>query len=239
MPILICLAPAEDYEPPKDVRLRAEFAWNMLRSWKKPPGVADNGAVDRDKLRAWVERARQLAAKADRLDVADQEIGKVLFYFPSDPDDSIWPHVELRELLETLQSERVENGIELEQVNSRGVVTKAVFEGGTQERQLAQKWRDMAEKLGFRWPRTRAMLERIASYWETDAKHEDDRAEKRRLQLGKKSDAHSIKIPFEPSTGVEPLLSRSAISFRFARPGFVTSKFPLRFNSLQKSATSE
>lgn len=173
----------EDYEPPKDARLRAEFAWKMLRSWKQPPGVPRNGEVNRDKLNEWMERTRQLAAKVDRLDVADREIGKVLFYFPSDPGDSVWPHVELRQLLETLQNENVETGIELEQANSRGVVSKAMFEGGEQERILAQKWRDMAERLGLRWPRTRAMCERIASYWESDAKHEDERAEKRRLQI--------------------------------------------------------
>jgi hypothetical protein len=139
--------------------------------------------VKPDKFREWVETARGLAAKVDRLDVADRELGKVLFYFPTDPSDSVWPHMELRQLLETLQSENVEAGIEVEQFNSRGVVNKAMFEGGAQEKVLAQTWRDIAEKLGLRWPRTRAMCERIASSWESDAKHEDERAEQQRLQL--------------------------------------------------------
>jgi len=173
---------AEDHEVTADARNRAKFAWKMLNSWKQPPGVGDNRQVDRIKLKEWVEKARKLAAETDRVDIADQEIGKVLFHFPSDPNDSLWPHVDLRWLLEDLESENIERGIELEEANSRGVVTKAMFEGGAQERNLAQKWWTMAEKIGLRWPRTRAMFERLAAYWETSAKHEDDRAEKQRLR---------------------------------------------------------
>jgi hypothetical protein len=175
-------ARSEESEPTKEVRLRAEFALQLLRSWKKPPGVTPSREVEPDKFGEWVKAARQLAAKSERIDVADREIGKVLFYFPSDPGDSVWPHLELRQLLETLQNDNIETGIELEQFNSRGVVNKAMFEGGAQERLLAQKWRDIAEKLGLRWPRTRAMCERIAASWESDGKREDERAEQQRLQ---------------------------------------------------------
>ncbi len=174
----------EHYQPTKDERLRAEFAWELLRSWRQPPGVTASGDVDADKLNEWVERARQLAVEVDRNDVTDREIGKVLFYFPSDPNDSVWPHIELRRLLERLQNENLEAGIELEQFNARGVVNKGLFEGGTQERALAEKWRNWALGLGLRWPRTRAVCERIAALWESDAKREDERAKKQRLQMG-------------------------------------------------------
>ena len=171
-------------EPPKNSRRRAEFAWKLLRSWKQPPGVAPTGDVSSDKLNEWVEKARHLAVEVDRTDIADRELGKVLFYFPSDPNDSVWPHIELRRLLEKLQNENIEAGIELEQFNSRGVVNKELFEGGTQERVLAEKWRNIALGLGVRWPRTQAMCARIASCWDSDAKREDERAEKQKLQLG-------------------------------------------------------
>jgi hypothetical protein len=174
---------ADDIEQSKDAKLSAQFAMKILNSWNRPPGVDNSGEVNGDKLREWMEKARQLATQNDRLDIADQEIGKVLFYFPNDPNDSLWPHIELRKSLEDVKSKNIETGIELEQYNSRGVVQKEMFEGGTQERVLAQKWRENAENIGLSWPRTKAMLERIASSWEANAKWEDEQAEKGKLRF--------------------------------------------------------
>ncbi|MDI6709899.1 MAG: hypothetical protein QME76_04325 [Bacillota bacterium] len=167
----------------EDQKLRAKFAWELLHSWHKPPGI-DGSAVDGQKLRDWVREARQLAAERDRAVVADQHIGRVLFYLPTDSTDAAWPHVELRQLLEDLQSAEIELGIEIEQYNSRGTVNKQFFEGGKQERELAKKWRSWAETMGSAWPRTRALLERIANSWEAEAVREDQRAEKDRLRYG-------------------------------------------------------
>jgi hypothetical protein len=174
---------SEDYVPSEDASARASLAWKLLNSWKRPPGDEPGGVVNGNLLRAWIDKARQLAAENDRLNIADQEIGKVLFHFPKDMDDGMWPHVELRNLIENIQSENVETGIALEQTNSRGVYTKAMFEGGKQEREFAKLWFERAENLGLRWPRTRALFERIAESWEAHAKWEDERAEKDRLKF--------------------------------------------------------
>lgn len=163
-------------------RSRAEFAWYLLQSWRQPPGIEHEGQVNGQRLRAWVNTARNLAAENDRGIVADLHIGHVLYYYPIDPSDSIWPHIELRNLLEDLQSDDIERGIELEQFNSRGVTTKAIFEGGKQERELGKKWHSQAENIDLRWIRTKNMLERIAASWNKYAQSEDQRAEKDRIR---------------------------------------------------------
>ena len=106
----------------------------------------------------------------------------MLFYYPVDPTDLIWPHIELRKLIEVVQSNKLEHGIEIEQFNSRGVVSKALFEGGTQERDLAAKWLSWAEKIDIRWIRTKVMLERIAASWDAHADAEDQLTEKEKLR---------------------------------------------------------
>lgn len=175
--------PIMDAEPSGQEKLRAEFAWNLLRSWKHPPGIDDKGQVIEGILKDWGTEARKLAAGQDRADIADLRIGHVLFYYPVDPTDLIWPHIELRKLIEAVQSNELEHGIEIEQFNSRGVVSKALFEGGTQERDLAAKWRSWAEKIDIRWLRTKVMLERIAASWDAHAIAEDQRTEKERLRF--------------------------------------------------------
>lgn len=175
---------AEEEQISEERKRRAEFAWDLLHSWHTPPGIEENKQVNEKKLREWVEIARHLAVEKDRIKIADQHIGKIFYYFPTDPTDSAWPHIELRNLLEDLQCNEIEKGIEIEQFSARGVYTKALFEGGAQERELAKKWLNWAEIIGLRWPRTRAMLERIAASWEAQAKREDERAEKDRHRFG-------------------------------------------------------
>ena len=174
----------EEEQISEERKRRAESAWDLLHSWHTPPGVEENEQVNSNKLREWVEIARLLAKQKDRAVIADQHIGKILYYFPSDPNDSAWPHIELRNLLEDLRCKEIERGVEIEQFSARGVYTKAPFEGGNQERELAKKWRNWAEIIGLRWPRTRTMLERIAASWEAQAKQEDESAEKDRHRFG-------------------------------------------------------
>jgi hypothetical protein len=176
-------APEEEIEPSQQQKNRAEFAWHLIRSWKHPPGIDDDGQIMEGILNDWVTEARKLATEQDRTEAADLHIGHVLFYYPEDPTDSIWPHKELRRLIEGVQNDQIERGIEIEQFNSRGVVSKAMFEGGDQERVLATKWRNWAKKMDIRWFRTKVMLERIASSWDAYAKTEDERKEKDRLRF--------------------------------------------------------
>jgi hypothetical protein len=55
------------------------------------------------------------------------------------------------------------------------------MEGGKQERDLAQAYRNDAAKLD-EWPRTKAMLIGLAESWERSALHEDVRVEQLRLR---------------------------------------------------------
>ena len=164
-------------------KLRAEFGYQLLESWEVIPGMSPDGTLEAVNFRAWVLKTRELAAQKDRAQIADQEIGKLIAYAPRDPDDQAWPHKAVRELIEELAATEVERGIAIGQFNMRGVVHKAMFEGGGQERDLSKEWRQWARTVGSRWPRTAALLRKISEHWESDAKREDERAEQDRLRF--------------------------------------------------------
>jgi hypothetical protein len=111
--------------------------------------------------------------------MAEQRIGHVLRYVPHGADGA-WPHEALRELLERLQNSEVEQGIEIEIYNSRGVVTRDPKGGGGQERQLAAKYSGWAAELNKRWPRTGELLRRVAETYGREAEAEDREAELRK-----------------------------------------------------------
>ena len=165
---------AEDYEVQKSM---AGQAWALLHSWSHVPGLSDDGkTINGAELEAWVRQARILCKRADRAAVGDQVIGQVLAHAPSD-DDGIWPCAPVRELIELTRSKDLEVGIQTGVYNSRGVTTRLPTDGGTQEREIATRYRDWSEKTRLEFPHTGTMLAEIAKTYEWDAKHHDDDAD--------------------------------------------------------------
>ena len=142
------------------------------------PGSTDDGRIDVGVLREWVRRARAATTASGRGAVADGQIGQVLSGSPMGVD-SAWPHIAVRDIIEEVASAELESGIEIGKYNSRGVVSRQIGEGGVQERQLAERYAGFASAVGDRWPRTAAMLRRMAERYRTDARREDQDAELR------------------------------------------------------------
>ena len=138
------------------------------------PGAHD-GAVDASALNAWVGRVRELAAEKSRSEIGDEYIGHLLAHSPADDQDGGWPHRVVRDIIDALASEKIEQGILIERFNMRGVTSRSLYDGGGQERALAAQARQWS-KLAVAWPRTAKLLEEIAKSWEQHADWEDTRA---------------------------------------------------------------
>lgn len=123
----------------------------------------------------WCQEVRRLGVESDREAITDQMIGQVLAHAPVSHEDGAWPHEAVRRVIETLASEEIERGIQIERFNMRGVVVKNMGEGGEQERVLEQQTREWA-KAAVNFVRTSAMLELIADSWASDAERADSQA---------------------------------------------------------------
>ena len=140
-----------------------------------PSYLSNSGAevIDSSALREWVIESRKLARDAGRLQVCDSQIGQILSYAPPSPDGS-WPCVEVRDLIEEIQSPNIENGFRIGKYNQRGAIFRG--EGGKQEWDLVKQYRELAEKVRNRWPRTAGILDGLAKGYENEAKHWDEQA---------------------------------------------------------------
>jgi hypothetical protein len=132
--------------------------------------------VNPEQLRAWVTRARELAVARGRGKIGDQYIGQVLINYPEGADGA-WPHEAVRELLEEVASEHLERGISIGIFNSRGMVQRAIGEGGAQERTIVERYAGYARLLRDGWPRTARLIRAIANSYEAEARGEDTQAE--------------------------------------------------------------
>ncbi|NNG68274.1 hypothetical protein, partial [Caldanaerobacter subterraneus] len=173
----------EREELPQELKKqRARLAWQLLDTWKTIPGSDISGRIDYQKLKSWVDKARDICIKLNRLEDCDKHIGQVLAYAVPDEDGN-WPPEEVCRIIDEIQSKELESGFGNGILYSeRKVFAKSPFEGGTQERALAERYRKHAEKLSTAFPKTASILRRIAESYELEARREDEEAEKNKLE---------------------------------------------------------
>jgi hypothetical protein len=177
---VLSLAFRAEGEAPRELtdrdRLRAQLAYELLDSWETAPGVGGRDEFDPDALRSWVNDARALAVLRGRPGIAAQQIGRALRYVPNG-SDGVWPAEVVRDLVQELQDEDLELGLEIEIQNSRGATWRGLTDGGHQERELAASYRNDAARLRDRWTRMTALLSRVADAYDSQARLEDQRAD--------------------------------------------------------------
>jgi len=161
----------------------AQNAYRLLDNWTLVPGSDEpGGPVDAERLDTWVAEARRLLLEADRTEVGEHVIGRVLAHAPQDADGT-WPPRPVRDLMEESAGTKLELGLRTEVYNMRGVTSRGPTEGGLQEWALAKQYGDWADALKNTWPRTAALLRSLSRDYEAEAKMHDEEAERFREGL--------------------------------------------------------
>jgi len=156
-------------------RQRAEIAFELLDTVSVLPG-SEGTSINSGKLNEWVDQARKMLIEIGRLKIGDNHIGIYLSRCP-EGSDGIWPHETVRGVIERVRSVDLDRGIQIGRYNSRGITSRAAFEGGQQERKLTENYEKNAKKIEFIQPRTAAILRDLAQSYGRDAKRIDDDVE--------------------------------------------------------------
>jgi hypothetical protein len=153
----------------------ASNAFRLLREWKVVPGTNEDGVVDAEGLRSWLDSARELLAEADRTEIGELQIGEVFAHSPEDPDGT-FPALPVRDVLEDAPDERLARGFSIGVYNKRGVTSRGMTEGGQQEYALADKYAAWAAAVQTSHPRTAAALRDIAESYREEGRRNDEEA---------------------------------------------------------------
>lgn len=167
-------AAAERTELTPEGRTAATLAHRVLMKFRAPPGLVAE-PLDANKFISWATRVRSLAKEADRSAIADIHLGMLIAHSPPSGDSHVWPAPPVADVIEVLDAHDVERGIYTERFNMRGVVTKALREGGSQERELSDQYAGWAKAWSAR-PRIANLLRVMAERWHRYADDEDVRA---------------------------------------------------------------
>ncbi|KKW20478.1 MAG: hypothetical protein UY62_C0050G0005 [Parcubacteria group bacterium GW2011_GWF2_50_9] len=162
---------------------RARVAHEVLDSWYLLPGLKDDGSVDEKALSDWITAARKRCEETNHVIGCDLQIGFILAHAPADPDGT-WPHTTVRNIVEQLNNQTIDDHIQNEIYNSRGVTSRGLNDGGNQERALVEKYKKLSEAVKVRWPRTATLLRSIAKFYEHEAKGHDVESDLQDLRWG-------------------------------------------------------
>jgi hypothetical protein len=118
--------------------------------------------------------------KHGRAKIGDQTIGQILAT-ASVGEDGVWPYEPVRAVLEGIASQDIAAGMATGVYNLRGVHSRD--EGGKQERELAEKYRNWSRQLAFEYPYVANLVAQIAIRYDRDAEREDsEEGVRKRLQ---------------------------------------------------------
>ena len=147
-------------------------AFHFLYRMRRIPGADNQGEIDADKLRSWLQEVRALCKQHGRSVIGDQMIGQLLARERPEGDVGRPPCRQICEALEWMASEHVGIGFSVGTLNNRGAQLRG--KGGQQERDLAAAYRECARRISFEFPYVGGVLENIAAGYEQQAGRWDD-----------------------------------------------------------------
>lgn len=156
----------------EQIEKRAGNVYRLLYSWEKMG--FDFSESTKETISEWIVKAQALAIVYDREGVVNSYIGKILASTYLKNDQSKFDIV--CELYENFFGERIEEGFYYRIIDSRGMTTRSPFEGGMQERDLANHYKKIADDLKFKFPKVSVVFERLVKNYEYDALNEDREA---------------------------------------------------------------
>lgn len=146
--------------------------------WQIIPGLQEDGTVDSSFLMGWVEAVQKKLVGYVSAEKSELYLGYVLASSP-DGADGMWPAEAVRSVIEHMKSSVLERGISTRCYNCDSRGTRRDYIGGVPEWCLVNKYREFSRCMTLRWPRTAALLSRLAEDYEIEARQEDTKAEEK------------------------------------------------------------
>ena len=163
----------QDGELSEEQKRAARNARTFIFALSSVPGADEHGAIQAEKLKAWILEARRLSEKTGHRVMLDYKIGELIAHAPP-ADDGVWPCNPVREAVNDLYSSELARGISTGRYNARGAHFRG--EGGEQERELAEQYESWAKACEFEHPRMAAVLRNMAKNYTEEAEWHDEEA---------------------------------------------------------------
>lgn len=165
----------------------AQYAYQLLNTWKIVPGTDCDGNIDEQKLKNWVATVIENAKSEDRLIAVESQLGSILAQIPEtntkmDPDKELnWPPDVVCQLIESMDSEYLYSNFRSGIYNKRSFSSRGAFDDGQREWHISKYFKTLSNLKAANFPRIAAIFQDLSKDYEQEAKKEDERATRDRL----------------------------------------------------------
>lgn len=156
----------------KEQQELASILYEFYTRAKFCPGQID-GVMKPEVLQKWVEDFKAQLDAQSQSRLFTTQLGRLFAYSIVGADGCI-PHEAVRELIEVYYDDDLRDGYALAEFNKRGVYTCSAGEG---EKQLALSYKENADKVRVKYPKTAKIYDLISKRYLADAERERERAE--------------------------------------------------------------
>ena len=154
--------------------------YTLLMHWNCLPGEND-GNIDYETLKEWVEQSRSLAGQCARLEICEYQIGELFARCSLEVLEGKIPRTEILDILEATESDAMFRGYNIGLFNGRGMTSRSPFDGGKLERELAEKYESLAKQCMNKYPNVADVFQSLAMQYLDHAKREDESAARNKL----------------------------------------------------------
>ena len=151
-----------------------QFAYQciyVLNRFNIIPGTNENNEIDITVLRKWI---RECEVKTNGAYNLYYYLANLFANTPEENDN--WPKEEICQIIDELDNEKLTNEFSVGIVNKHGCSVRGVFEGGSREIKLGEKYHNYASNIVHKYPVTaKALIDASESFYES-AKFEDYKA---------------------------------------------------------------
>ncbi len=154
--------------PSAEEKRLASVCRDVLMHIKLTPGVQRDGSFAEDKFWVFVNHLKKQACEKGYSKGMQHTLGQLVAYAPETANGD-WPPQAICKLLDVQEYNALRGTFCAETRNKRGVTSRSPYEGGGQERELADKYDDYAQRCQIEYPLAAETLTNIAKSYRDEA----------------------------------------------------------------------
>ncbi|WP_395093257.1 hypothetical protein ACF3NR_03350 [Vaginella massiliensis] len=156
--------------------------WEILDSFNLIPSQQEDGSLDSEILKEWINGVRELAEKNHRVAITDNCIGKLLAKYPINIKENKGFPTEIYDIIEEMGTKEIKEAFSMQISNNLGFTSRGAFEGGNIERFRANFFNSLFEETKITHPNVSLIFKELRDNYLSEAKWEDENALLRSLE---------------------------------------------------------
>ena len=171
---------AKELEQIKNDNSYALLGWHIFYTLRRTPFVDSNNTIDEVALNHYIDQLQALGKAKHKINGVNTVIGELLGNYPETED---YPPIPICDIIERLNNKEVNDGFRNRLYSKRGVTVRPAYDGGTLEKNEANKYKKYADKIRYTHPFVCGIFDELSYYYSRMAETEDNRVKIEKMEF--------------------------------------------------------